>query len=231
MADERWGLLPSALQSAQRQLVIIAGGNWNQHGYQRTILVGRRANTMKGARSFQATRPRGPGARRRAVLRSALLPRSGTGRSVPAQQRGADREAIQVLTIGLRGLKIIRPDKAAQSPHGLRYPRHLSTTCPLLVRTSMKLYRINCHVGLVSILIFEDWARSGSSPSASAQYISASFRVPAAIAQRFCSDRETSELFRLGPIILCLRLHGRHSGCGLAQVNVEVHPAVPGSRI
>jgi hypothetical protein len=150
--------------------------HWNQHGYQRTILVGRRANTMKGARSFQATRPRGPGARRRAVLRSALLPRSGTGRSVPAQQRGADREAIQVLTIGLRGLKIIRPDKAAQSPHGLRYPRHLSTTCPLLVRTSMKLYRINCHVGLVSILIFEDWARSGSSPSASAQYISASFR-------------------------------------------------------
>ena len=189
MADERWGLVPSALQSAQRQLVIIAGGNWNQHGYQRTILVGRRANTMKGARSFPATRPRGPGARRRAVLRSALLPRSGTGRSVPAQQRGADREAIQVLTIGLRGLKIIRPDKAAQSPHGLRYPRHLSTTCPLLVRTSMKLYRINCHVGLVSILIFEDWARSGSSPSASAQYISASFRYRRPSHFRSCASK------------------------------------------
>jgi hypothetical protein len=40
----------------------------------------------------------------------------------------------------------------------------------------VKLYGINGHVGLVVTLIFEGWARSGSSPSASAQYILASFR-------------------------------------------------------
>jgi hypothetical protein len=39
--------------------------------------------------------------------------------------------------------------------------------------------------------------------------------VLAAIPKRFCNNRETSELFRLGSIILYLRLHGIYSGYGL----------------
>jgi hypothetical protein len=35
------------------------------------------------------------------------------------------------------------------------------------------------------------------------------FSVLAAMPKRFCNDHETSELFRLGSIILYLRLHGR----------------------
>src|SRR5262249_44568842 len=38
------------------------------------------------------------------------------------------------------------------------------------------------------------------------------FPVLAAMPSRFCNDYETSELFRLGSIILYLRLHGRDSG-------------------
>jgi hypothetical protein len=38
------------------------------------------------------------------------------------------------------------------------------------------------------------------------------FPVLAAMPTRFCNDHETSELFRLGSIILYLRLHGRDSG-------------------
>ena len=33
--------------------------------------------------------------------------------------------------------------------------------------------------------------------------------------KRFCNNRETSELFRLGSIILYLRLHGTYSGYAL----------------
>src|SRR5262245_64045377 len=40
----------------------------------------------------------------------------------------------------------------------------------------MKLYRISGHVAFLLTFVFEAWGRSGSSPSASAQYISASFR-------------------------------------------------------
>src|SRR5215813_8474255 len=52
----------------------------------------------------------------------------------------------------------------------------LDATCPLLLQTSVKLYGIGGHVVLLWTFVFEGWARSGSSPSASAQYISASFR-------------------------------------------------------
>src|SRR5215470_11014848 len=52
----------------------------------------------------------------------------------------------------------------------------LDATCPLLLQASVKLYGIGGHVVLLLIFVVEGWARSGSSPSASAQYISASFR-------------------------------------------------------
>src|SRR2546428_14133471 len=52
----------------------------------------------------------------------------------------------------------------------------LDATCPLLLQASVKLCGIGGHVVLLLTFVFEGWARSGSSPSASAQYISASFR-------------------------------------------------------
>src|SRR5262249_3479009 len=50
------------------------------------------------------------------------------------------------------------------------------------------------------------------------------FPVLAAMPKRFCNDHETSELFRLGSIILYLRLHGRDSGC---SVNAQAQPVFP----
>src|SRR5207248_8957207 len=52
----------------------------------------------------------------------------------------------------------------------------VDATCPLLLQTSVKLYGIGGHVVLLLTCAFEGLACSGSSPSASAQYISASFR-------------------------------------------------------
>src|SRR5262249_41064962 len=52
----------------------------------------------------------------------------------------------------------------------------LDATCPLLLQASVKLYGIGGHVVLLLTFVVEGGARSGSSPSASAQYISASFR-------------------------------------------------------
>src|SRR5215467_6898486 len=52
----------------------------------------------------------------------------------------------------------------------------VDASCPLLLQTSMKLHGINGHVVLLLTFVFERWTRSDSSPSASAQYISASFR-------------------------------------------------------
>src|SRR5262249_19370977 len=52
----------------------------------------------------------------------------------------------------------------------------LDATCPLLLQTSMKFYGVSGHVAFLLTFVFEGWARSDSSPSASAQYISASFR-------------------------------------------------------
>jgi hypothetical protein len=44
--------------------------------------------------------------------------------------------------------------------------------------------------------------------------------------KRFCNNRETSELFRLGSIILYLRLHGTYSATP-CTVNVQVQTSVP----
>src|SRR6266446_1815606 len=52
----------------------------------------------------------------------------------------------------------------------------VDATCPLLLQTSVKLYGIGGHVVLLLTCVFEGLACSGSSPSASAQYISANFR-------------------------------------------------------
>src|SRR5262249_19110587 len=52
----------------------------------------------------------------------------------------------------------------------------LDATFPFLLQTSVKLYGIRGHVVFLLTFVFEGGARSGSSPSASAQYISASFR-------------------------------------------------------
>src|SRR5215475_11059140 len=52
----------------------------------------------------------------------------------------------------------------------------VDASSPLLLQMSMKLYGIDGHVVLLLTFVFERWTRSDSSPSASAQYISASFR-------------------------------------------------------
>src|SRR5262245_27622704 len=52
----------------------------------------------------------------------------------------------------------------------------VDATCPLLLQTSLKLYGIYGHVVFLLTFGFGGWARSRSSPSASAQYISANFR-------------------------------------------------------
>src|SRR5262249_24200450 len=52
----------------------------------------------------------------------------------------------------------------------------VDATCPLLLQTSLNLYGIYGHVVFLLTFGFGGWARSRSSPSASAQYISASFR-------------------------------------------------------
>src|SRR5215471_20650471 len=44
--------------------------------------------------------------------------------------------------------------------------------------------------------------------------------VLSAMPKRFCNNRETSELFRLGSIILYLRLHGTYSGYALHSQRV-----------
>src|SRR5262249_3175858 len=64
----------------------------------------------------------------------------------------------------------------ARSRRGARDGENLPyATCPLLLQASMKLYGIDGHVVLLFSFVFECWTWLGSSPSASAQYISASF--------------------------------------------------------
>ena len=48
------------------------------------------------------------------------------------------------------------------------------------------------------------------------------FSVLAATPQRFCNDCETRDLFRLGSIILYLRLHGTYSGRPLQRLTCTV---------
>jgi len=51
--------------------------------------------------------------------------------------------------------------------------------------------------------------------------------VLAAMPKRFCNNRETSELFHLGSIILYLRLRGTYSSATPCTVNVQVQTSVP----
>jgi hypothetical protein len=57
------------------------------------------------------------------------------------------------------------------------------------------------------------------------------YPVSTAVAQRFCSDRETSELFRPGPITLCLRLHGRNFRLRPHRLTCRRKPLFPAGRI
>src|SRR5262249_15639067 len=50
------------------------------------------------------------------------------------------------------------------------------------------------------------------------------FPVLAAMPKRFCNDCETSELFRLGSIILYLRLHSMYFGCPLQRLTCRCKP-------
>jgi hypothetical protein len=97
-------------------------------------------------------------------------------------------EAAAVRTIFARYLELgsVRALVQDLDRRGIRSkPRRLSNgrticgvdaTCPLLLQTPLKLYGIYGHVVLPLTFDFEGGARSGSSPIASAQYISASFR-------------------------------------------------------
>jgi hypothetical protein len=92
------------------------------------------------------------------------------------------------------------------SPCALIKSRSLSTTFPLLLASSMKLRGINGHDNLDFAIIFEGRTLCDSSPNASAQYISASFRYRRPSAQRFC-NHQTSVLSRFSSIIFDLRPH------------------------
>ena len=70
----------------------------------------------------------------------------------------------------------------------------------------MKLRGINGHDNLAFAIIFEGRTLCDSSPNASAQYISASFRYRRPSAQRFC-NHQTSVLSRFSSIIFDLRPH------------------------
>src|SRR5215471_6008105 len=82
---------------------------------------------------------------------------------------------------------------------------------PLLLQTSMKLYGIHGHVVLLLTFVFERWTRSDSSPSASAQYISASFRHWRLCRGDFATAARRAN-FRLRPVILYFRPHRTDSG-------------------
>jgi hypothetical protein len=113
--------------------------------------------------------------RRRSGLTFGASTPIGLRGHLPAQQRTTGRGAILTLDIGFRDRKTIRREQAKMR-HGLGCARQLSTTGPPLLGTSLKVHGIDGHVGLASARAFEGWTCSDSWPSASAQYISASFR-------------------------------------------------------
>src|SRR5215831_18562658 len=91
-------------------------------------------------------------------------------RGRPPVRRAGLRPLVFVLVI-IVIVGISRRYRVARDGHNL-----VDATCPLLLQTSLKLYGIYGHVAFLLTFGFEGWARSRSSPSASAQYISASFR-------------------------------------------------------
>jgi hypothetical protein len=51
------------------------------------------------------------------------------------------------------------------------------------------------------------------------------------MSKRFRNDGETSELFRLGSILLYLRLHGRYSGCPVQRLTCRCKPLFRSKRL
>src|SRR5262245_47354072 len=75
----------------------------------------------------------------------------------------------------------------------------------------MKLYGVSSHVVYLLTFAFEGCARSGRERPIHLSKLP----ILAAMPKRFCNNREASELFRFGSIILYLRLHGTYSGYAL----------------
>src|SRR5262249_48387190 len=90
----------------------------------------------------------------------------------------------------------------------------VDATCPLLLQTSMKLYGVSSHVVFLLTFAFEGCAIRFFTERARPIHLS-KLPVLAAMPKRFWNNRETSELFRLGSIILYLGLHGTYSGYAL----------------
>ena len=110
-----------------------------------------------------------------------------------------------------------------RSPSALIKPRR-STTFPLLLALSMKLRGINGHEDLGFTIIFEDGRLFDSSPNASAQYISASFRYRRPSRSDLVTTVRRAYSFAL---IFCLRLQGIGSRACYSQINVQLRAAVP----
>jgi hypothetical protein len=81
-----------------------------------------------------------------------------------------------VATVGSARPTLLVIAGSCGSRRALTCAQRLSTKRPFLLRTSVKLQGISRHGGLVLTIIFTGWTFSGSSPSASARYISANFR-------------------------------------------------------
>jgi hypothetical protein len=102
----------------------------------------------------------------------------------------------------------------------------VDATCPLLLQTSLKLYGIYGHVVLT--FGFEGWARSRSSPSASAQYISASLRYWRLWRSDFAPTVRRANSFALVRYFsICDCTAGLRPP--FAKVNVQVQTSVPHS--
>src|SRR5262249_33538643 len=99
----------------------------------------------------------------------------------------------------------------------------VDASCPLLLQTSMKLYRISGHVVFLLTLSLragrDQTPRRVRAPNTS-QPVSGIGGVP----KRFCNDHETSELFRLGSIILYCDCMAEPPAC---SVNAQAQTCVP----
>src|SRR5205823_2284443 len=122
----------------------------------------------------------------------------------PCAAAARGRTAVFVLIIIVVGIS--RWCRVANAAENL-----VDATCPLLLQTSVKLYGIGGHVVLLLTCVFEGLVCLGSSPSASAQYISASFRYWRLCRSDFATTVRRANSFALA-LLLYLRLHGTYSG-------------------
>ena len=151
-----------------------------------------------------------------AVLVGASTP-IGIHGQVPAQQRAAGRGAMLTLDIGFPGQKDNTEGASEDAAWMRAIAGHDGPTSPRYVCESPG-DRWSCGTLFCSRFRRVDAFRFLAEPKCPIH--SREFPAPAAVAQRFRRDGKASKLFRLGPIILWFRLHGRHSGCGLVPVNV-----------